>query len=306
MTATAIPAPRTQQRSTINSGRRLTKKLLVEPKKGLFYSYFYLGGGKIRRRRAELTVSIGPQMPWRPYLHWKVAKMCGIRYRRAPDSRAELAIRFDDATWSTQDTGALFPGARRVVNGACTDISKNRVGRVFESVFGYSCDLDPLTHSGAIVVKSNANAAHDGRVVMGPLPELNPKLSYQRVIDNEVAPGTVEDLRICVVGTEIPYLLSKRRPLGRRFENYTEQTRPIDPRGAFNEKEIELLLAFAKAFGLDFGEMDVVRDRGSQLIYVLDVNTTPHSPPDSLISLEGVRCMRRAAAAFDRQFLAGL
>jgi hypothetical protein len=151
-------------------------------------------------------------------------------------------------------------------------------------------------------VKSDANATHDGRVVRGPLPERDPKLSYQRVVDNEIAPGMVEDLRICVVGTEIPYLLRKRRPLLRRFENYTARTDAIDPRSAFSEEEIERLLAFARTFGLDFGEMDVVRDRSSGLIYVLDVNTTPHSPPDSLISLDGISCMQRAATAFRRQF----
>jgi hypothetical protein len=283
---------------------RLTKKLLAEPKKGLFYTYFYIKGASQRLRRPALAVAIGPQVPSRPYLHWKVAQLCGFRLARAAGALGGLAIRFDDATWSAQRNDVLFPGARRVVNGACTDISKARVGRVFESVFGYSCELDPLMHSGAMVVKSNANATHDGRVVIGPLNERDPELSYQRVVDNEIAPGMVEDLRICVVGTEIPYLLRKRRPLMRRFENFTAQTDAVDPRSAFSDEELGRLLAFAKSFGLDFGEMDVLRDRSSGLIYVLDVNTTPHSPPDSLISMAGLSCMQRAAAAFHRHFLA--
>jgi hypothetical protein len=294
-------APQTR----IGVGRRLTKKLLAEPKKGLFYSYFYVKG--VRRRRSGtglLQVAVGPQTPKRPYLHWKLARLCGFRFTQAPDPSAELAIRFDDATWSVRENQELFPNTARIVNGGCTDISKTRVGRVFETIFGYSCELDPLTHTGDLVVKSNANAAHDGRVLTGPLAERDPRFSYQRVIDNEVAPGVVEDLRICVIGDEIPYLLRKRRPVFRRFENYTHRTDALDPKGVFSDEELRQLSAFAREFGLDLGEMDVLRDRKSGLIYVLDVNTTPHSPPDSLIGLAGIACMERAAAAFRRQFLA--
>src|SRR5687767_9786478 len=94
-------------RNQFRLGRRITKKALVEPKKGLFYSYFYLKGLHQRHSSGLRRVAIGPHVPSRPYLHWKVARLCGFRFTGASDGSASLAIRFDDATWSTQGNETL-------------------------------------------------------------------------------------------------------------------------------------------------------------------------------------------------------
>ena len=59
-----------------------------------------------------------------------------------------------------------------ILNCHCIYISKRRVHRVFQEIFGYGYELDPSTHHGPMVVKSTENATHDGRIEMGPIREL--------------------------------------------------------------------------------------------------------------------------------------
>lgn len=43
--------------------------------------------------------------------------------------------------------------------------------------------------------------------------------------------------------------------------------------------EAELLLRLCRALGLDYGELDVLRDVEDGKLYVVDVNNTPWAPP---------------------------
>ena len=49
------------------------------------------------------------------------------------------------------------------------DISKTRVDEAFSKVFGYSPMVDPRTHAGPLVRKSERNGAHDGEIIIGPV-----------------------------------------------------------------------------------------------------------------------------------------
>jgi hypothetical protein len=50
------------------------------------------------------------------------------------------------------------------------------------------------------------------------------------------------------------------------------------PDDVLSASEQEQLLHFAEAIGLDYGELDVVRDNASGLIYAVDANRTPIRP----------------------------
>ena len=278
------------------------RKLFTEPSKALFYAYFYLAYLTRRLRGSRAEMSVGPDQVWRPMLMWKVTRLLGVRLKKASSARdgAELGHRFDIDTVKTR------PGwpttAACVINRHCDDISKSRVAEVFQEVFGYNAEVDPTTHVGSMVCKSEVNALHDGRVVEGPVDPA-PGVVYQRVLDNEIAGGLVEDLRICIVGKQIVFALSKARPVEQRFANLSLRTRVLSLETTFTERERDLILKFTERFGLDMGEIDLIRDREDGRLYVLDVNDTPHAPPDSLLSLAGIRCMRAAASAFEREFL---
>jgi hypothetical protein len=278
------------------------RKLFTEPSKAPFYAYFYLAYLMKRLRGSRAEMVVGPDQVWRPMLMWKVTRLLGVRLTKASSARdgVELGHRFDIDTVKTRPGWPMAQAC--VINRHCADISKSRVAEVFHQVFGYDADVDPTTHHGFMVCKSEVNALHDGRVIEGPVDPA-PDVVYQRVLDNEIAGGLVEDLRICVIGTEIVFAMSKARPVEQRFANISVRTRTLDIDTTFREREQDLLLTFTARFGLDFGEIDLIRDREDGRLYILDVNDTPHSPPDSLISLSGIRCMRAAADAFRRQFL---
>jgi hypothetical protein len=248
-----------------------------------FYGYFYVWDMGARRTSVRLIGEIA-----RPYLLWKIAKLLRVRFAQS----AELAVQHVDATVVEPCVG---------LNGRCVDISKSFVADAFARVFGYDLAVDPATHVGPMVEKGEGNAAHDGRVVEGPIIR-QPGRVYQKLIDT-TDNGDVVDLRVGVIGEEIPYVYIKRRPELIRFSNTTHSVVVRDVDAVFDSSEQLNLTRFAWEVGLDFGELDVLRDKASGRIYVVDVAKTPHSPGDACINLRGIRAMHRAAEAFRRQFL---
>lgn len=196
-----------------------------------------------------------------------------------------------------------LPDGLRVINRAATDIRKSRVEEVFVSTAGYSTFIDPLCHVGPAVEKSEQNATHDGRVVMCPLSTIRSGCVYQRLIKNVDQDGRAVDLRVPVVGGCIPLVYIKRRPINQRFGNTNEVTELALPDAVLSSPEIEMVVRFAARFGLDFGELDVLRDADDGRLYVVDVNNTPFGPPNGLPKADAARAVRAMADAFRNAFL---
>jgi len=286
-------------------------KLLTEPRKTAFYGRFYIHS---KRATPRGDWCCWPQVPERPHLAWKIARLCGLRLVRGLTPDARLGCLFGGETQLEPPGPGQMPEGVPIINGRCLDIGKHRVEAAHQKVFGYGMAVDPTTHDGPMVIKSDENAAHDGRVVHGPVDADDPANVYQIVIDNEareidgrpVAVPTVLDLRVTVVGGELSGAFRKYRSAEERFLNTNDRAFFHAPGELFSDEEQRLLLAFADEMGLDLGEIDVLRDNASGRIYAIDANATPHSPPTVL---EGPRAawpiMTSAAAAFERQFLSG-
>ena len=56
--------------------------------------------------------------------------------------------------------------------------------------------------------------------------------------------------------------------------------------------------AFTAAMGLDFGGLDILRDRADGRIYIVDANKTDMGPPSALASNDKLKAMRGLADAF--------
>lgn len=223
------------------------------------------------------TVKPGPSVwfapdrprPW--YLVWASAAWAGVRL--APDARsAEVAFYFDDsATGSPPNEGP----ARRF-NWRCTDVTKSRVAQVFEQTFGYSLAVDPGVWTGPMVEKGEDNGVHDGRIVQGPCPAL-PGKTYQKLIDNTDG-DFVDDLRTPCVGGRPVTVFIKRRPVTDRFANHNSTSTLTTPQAVFSPQEMTRISDFCRAMGLDWGGLDILRDKDGR-IYVVDVNKTDMGPP---------------------------
>ncbi|PHR57395.1 MAG: hypothetical protein COA47_11970 [Robiginitomaculum sp.] len=243
--------------------------------------------------------------PW--YLIWAVMQASKGSINQELH-RADALFFFDDLTQSKHELGAAYsntPMPKLVINQQCTDISKFRVEQVFARVFGYSLAIDPTTWQGKAVEKSDENGAHDGRIVDCPCQPVAGKV-YERLIVNSDNGHTVLDYRSPTIGGEIPLVFIKERPINQRFANFNTKVRLVKTAQLFSPEELLLLSRFCREMGLDFGGLDVLRDREDGRIYVVDVNKTDMGPPTSLGFIDQFRALRILAAAFRKFVLLGL
>lgn len=248
----------------------------------------------IGRRRLAVAFSPDPIRPW--YLAWAAATEAGLRVIPDP-AEADIVFHFDDSTHSQMAPPPARPGAL-LLNFTCPDISKSRVASVFEEVFGYSLSLDPRTHTGPAVEKSEVNGAHDGRIVFCPIEPL-PGRVYQRVVDNRFDSRLMQDLRTPTVGGRPVCVFLKRRPAATRFANTNEQVQLTTPEQVFSTAELAMISGFAQKLGLDWGGLDVLRDAQDGRIYIVDANKTDMGPPTALPLSEKLRSTRMLAKALD-------
>jgi hypothetical protein len=225
--------------------------------------------------------------PW--YLVWGAAAWGGMRFVGRPED-ADAAFYFEDVTVGRPPA---TPGLR-AINFDCTDVSKTKVAEVFEQVFGYPLSVDPEAWTGSAVEKGEKNGAHDGRLVACPSPR-QPGRVYQRVIDTADG-GLVYDYRTPFVGGKPVLVFIKSRPVDERFANFNTRSVLTTPEALYSPDEIERLSAFARAMHLDWGGMDVLRDRATGRLYVVDVNKTDMLVI-SLPWIDKLRAIRRLSRA---------
>jgi hypothetical protein len=76
------------------------------------------------------------------------------------------------------------------------------------------------------------------------------------------------------------------------------------PEEVFSAAEIEQISAFTREIGLDWGGVDVLRDRSDGTLYIVDANKTDMGPPITLNLPEKLAATRMLAKAF-REFALG-
>lgn len=257
------------------TGRRVTLADLTPQELGKFLIYFggVLGQSAQRRLRGESGPSVffTPQIPRPWHVIWSALALSGVRIARTAEA-ADAIFYFEDSTHGI----APAPSAKPLLNAAVTDISKSRVAAVFERVAGYPLSLDPRRHRGLAVEKSEANGAHDGRLVLCPREPVSGK-TYQHFIDSRKG-GAACDLRTTIIDRRACFVVEKTRPAHLRFaiHNMTARYRALDE--VFSPAHRNLLNAFAQEMGLDWAALDVLRDRAHGRIYVVDVNKTDTGP----------------------------
>ena len=189
-------------------------------------------------------------------------------------SPAALVVAWDTGTWLQPGAIARLPSS--AVNRRCTDISKTTVDRAWAEVSGYSISVDPLTWDGPLVVKPVVNGVRGGRIVDGPLPTRRARVVYQRLVDCRQE-NRVHTLRPVVFDGRMLIVYEKWRAATDWFSG-REEVAVRRPGEVFSATEQEQLLRLCAALGMDYGELDVVRDGASGLMYAVDVNRTPIRP----------------------------
>lgn len=229
--------------------------------------------------------------PW--YLIWSVLHAAGARIAERPED-ADAVFVFEDCTVCGP---VPAQAGTRVINAGCQSIAKSHVAHVFEQCFGYALAVDPERWSGPMVEKSETNGAHDGRIVQGPCPARRGCV-YQRIVDNRTGTGLVEDLRVPLIGGRIPLVVRKRRREENRFANSNDEVDWAETDAVLSPGEQAALARFAAAMRLDWGGVDVLRDRDDGRLYVVDVNKTDMGPPIAMPLKDKIVVTRRLATAF--------
>lgn len=251
----------------------------------------------------------------------KFCEVLGYRITPDPAEAVVAAVAWQDVPLRPPAYPPLeaLRGTCRVINIDCRDIRKSTVARAFERAFGRRALIDPLMHRGPCVRKLDDNARHDGVIVECPLDAADPKNGYRLgvlreqvgrpgfvytvLVDNEVEGGLVQDIRVPVMGGDLPFVYLKYRRLEERFANKNERVEVAEARDVLSALERGQLLALCGELGLDYGELDVLRDRRTGELWVVDVNNTPVGPPGGLPEPDATRALERLASAFEAAFL---
>ena len=225
------------------------------------------------------TVLFYPERPKYYHMLYSVCNILGYRITNNPTEKFDLAVAFQDITVRPKNT-ILEDLIKKysVVNANCVDISKERVEKIFEEVFGYGMAVDPRTYQGEYVRKSDANAVKDAVTFNAPM-EPEKKYVYQRLIDNRREDNnSVLDMRAVVFKDTIPVAMTRVRSIPDRFIDDTVAADLVEADSILSSEEQGKILAFCKRFGLDYGELDILRDKSDGKIYIVDVNSTPGGP----------------------------
>ena len=203
-----------------------------------------------------------------------------------------LKLAFDDRTEKRQAQPGFW-------NGHCLDISKSTLDRHHQEVFGYGINVDPTSHTGPMLEKSEGNAVHDGREIQGPLSpdQVRSGKVYQRIIDNRAESGLFEDLRVVVIQGQVPVVYRKRKSQDVRYTNETAEVDLAEsPKNVLSDTEIAQIASLSFKMCAEFAELDVLRDREDQRIYCVDLNPTPYGPPAGLPERERSRALDQVQA----------
>lgn len=282
------------------TGVRITLKELTAGELAKFFVYLgvlLVQAAWVRlsgRRRYRVWFTPDRPRPW--YVVWSAATLAGTKFVRSAD-QADAIFYFEDVTAGAPPRVA----GHAVLNAGVADISKTKIAQAFGAVAGYDLALDPLAHRGKAVEKGELNGSHDGRLVDCPIAP-QPGKTYQRFVDSSDG-VTAFDYRTTVINRRPCFVLVKIKPAENRFSihNVTVTFRELDE--VFSGEEVELLHRFAEQMQLDWGALDVLRDRESGRIYVVDVNKTDTGPAVDL-SLRDREKLKRAISAGFRDMIA--
>jgi hypothetical protein len=277
------------------TGIRITLKELTVGELSKFLVYFcgVLWQGAFTRLKPGKKYSIwfAPSRPRPWYIVWSAVTLSGSRIVKS-EAAADAVFFFNDATFGEPPQNMRG----NAINSACTDISKTTVARKFGQVFGYPLALDPRLHIGSAVEKSESNGRHDGCLVTCPI---NPKpgKSYQFFIDSSDG-TTALDYRTTIINKRALFVLVKTKPAPHRFSIHNNTVKFAALDAVFSRAEVKSIEAFAQAMRLDWAALDILRDRNTGRIYIVDVNTTDTGPAVDLCRSDCAKLKSAITTAF--------
>ncbi len=273
----------------------LPERLTKDCKHLIKYCRYYL-----ENKFSNKTIFVYPHYPSSGSTLYKIAKCLHYNITNIYQPNLQGAIYWEYQTLREEYhfLESLASQGMQIINLYSRDISKVYVGQVFFKVFGYSINIDPSQYQGKVVEKSDINAMHDGRIIMCPVKKIKENHVYQILIDNSYQDDQVKDIRVPIVKETLDFVYLKYRKIEERFKNTTIQTKLENINQILTEDEISKLNLFCKEVSLDYGELDVLRDKVTGKVFIVDVNNTPQGPPANISKADGKKALGKIAEAF--------
>jgi hypothetical protein len=260
----------------------------------LFYFNSLLKGKNAR------TILFYPEYPNKRTIIYKILRHLKCNITSSIKHKFDLAFYWEDTTFRKEPDALKNLIPEKIMNLNCKDISKEKISEVFGKVFGYGLDINPRTFTGECVRKNNLNAMHDGVVVKCPVENPEKGFVYQKILNNKVDGNLVMDLRTPVLRGVIPFIYLKFKEIKNRFTNDLYKSEIAAVNEYFTENETKKISEFCSQIGLDYGELDVLRNNYDGKIYIVDVNYTPWGPPAKLSEDENRMAVLRMSETFKR------
>jgi len=245
------------------------------------------------------TILVYPHYPSRRSTIYRIAKYMGYNITNLPSKKYNIAVYWEYNTHRVEfkllEEKSNFS---KIVNLYNRDISKVNVEKDFYAVFKYSTFVNPLVYKGKAVKKNDINAKHDGKIIDCPIDKTENEYIYQILIDNSHNDNLVMDIRVPVVKNLLDFVYIKYRNINERFTNTTIKTDLKHVTEIFSENEIELLNKFCEKNYFEYGELDVLRNKNDNKIYVVDVNNTPLGPPKNTTREDKNKAIKKIANEF--------
>ncbi len=223
------------------------------------------------------TLLAYPEKPEIYHILYEICKNLGWRITNDLSKKADLAIFFEDITVRPKCPELEeYEKTHPVLNSKCHDISKKHIDKVFKEVFEYEMSVDPRTHVGKCVRKSDTNAVHDGLVVECPV-EPEEGYVYQKLVDSDCGDGRVMDIRIHIFKDTIPFLLKRYKTTEDIF-HITIDAEMAETDDLLSSEEQKKVIEYCKKLGMNYGELDALRDNHDGKLYIVDANNTPAGP----------------------------
>jgi hypothetical protein len=200
----------------------------------------------------------------------------------------------------SQDERRRVPAGKHVINDTIFDCRKENVERVFARVAGRDLHVNPLSYRGIAIEKSSRNAEHDATFVKLPIAEPRYGKVYEMLVDNTIGKSLVYDIRVPFLYGHAPFAYVKFRSESCRFENINSFVKLRTTADVLSREELAVCRKFCQEIGLEYGELDVLRDKKSREIYIVDANNTPAGPPKALSIDERDYAIRMLGLAFAR------
>ena len=232
-----------------------------------------------------------------------LGRLCGAlgyRVTAIPSRSYDVAVKYHDATFTDPAELAALPASRPVINRGSLDISKERVDREVKAVFGTGTLVDPATYQGRVVEKTNLNSRRGWAIVDAPVVETRDGFVYQRLIDSTTGEGHYVEYRVPVHDGRIPLVYRKVIAEAERFKKTADVVTIERPETHFSSDELAGIAQVCAAMGVEYGEVDVLRDRADGVPYVIDVNHTPFGRLKGLGHGDRAQAYQTLAASFQR------